>query len=110
MGRIKMRGSESEMRRSERKNEREKKDKGRNGKYGLDDLAVQEMIRSASMQSDTMDNLCVICMDRQIAPYAIVPCGHQCLCSVCKGLIKPDKHKCPMCNGSVSMIIKLFRA
>mmetsp|Transcript_34021 Transcript_34021/g.54527 ORF Transcript_34021/g.54527 Transcript_34021/m.54527 type:complete len:1001 (-) Transcript_34021:182-3184(-) len=80
-------------------------------KYGLDDLAVQEMIRSASMQSDASDvNLCVICMDRAIAPYAMVPCGHQCLCQICKNLIKPDKHKCPMCNGSVTMVIKLFRA
>merc|ERR1712228_948295 len=52
----------------------------KNKQYGLDDMAVQEMLRSASMQSDTSDNLCVICMDRAIAPYAMVPCGHQCLC------------------------------
>ena len=78
--------------------------------YGLDDMAVQEMLRSASAQSESSDNLCVICMDRAIAPYAMVPCGHQCLCGICKNLIKPNKHKCPMCNGNVSMIIKLFRA
>merc|ERR1712157_623240 len=75
-----------------------------------DDMAIPEMFRSTSMQSDTADNLCVICMDREIAPYAMVPCGHQCLCGVCKKLIKPNKHKCPMCNGNVTMIIKLFRA
>lgn len=54
--------------------------------------------------------LCVICLDQTIAPYAMVPCGHQCLCITCKDLIKPSKQKCPMCNGAIQMIIKLFRA
>eukprot|EP01084_Bolivina_argentea_P271922 462826_1 len=82
--------------------------------HSFDDISVgmDQMLRSNSIQSDGMNdnNLCVICMDREIAPYAMVPCGHQSLCSICKNLIKPNKHKCPMCNGKVTMIIKLFRA
>lgn len=90
----------------------EKALKGRHDKQKtLDDLQIDEMARQWSQNSTTSEqNLCVICMDRVIAPYAMVPCGHQCLCAICKNLIKPDKHKCPMCNGKVTMIIKLFRA
>merc|ERR1712173_164672 len=29
--------------------------------YGLDDLAMQQMLRSVSKQSESSDNLCVIC-------------------------------------------------
>lgn len=77
----------------------------------MDDMALRNMVREFSSKSEKSENnLCVICMDAAIAPYAIVPCGHQCLCASCKNLYINGKQKCPMCNGAVTMVIKLFRA
>ncbi|ETO33194.1 hypothetical protein RFI_03912 [Reticulomyxa filosa] len=67
-----------------------------------------------SQKEDEEENLCVICLDHKCGPFACVPCGHQCLCEVCKDIILDNKQaqppaRCPICNDNITMIIKLFR-
>ena len=47
--------------------------------------------------------ICVICFE-QPKKFAIVPCGHRCLCKWCK----PSDHRCPMCRGPVNLILRVF--
>ena len=48
---------------------------------------------------------CIICMDR-VKDHACVPCGHQCLCQVCKD--KMDD-KCQVCREKYECIIKIYQ-
>merc|ERR1712151_1152091 len=48
--------------------------------------------------------LCVICMDKEAA-YAVVPCGHQCLCQTCS-----QQTLCPICRGPLESTLKIFVA
>ncbi|MBS1890082.1 MAG: RING-HC finger protein [Actinobacteria bacterium] len=50
-------------------------------------------------------NQCAICMESS-PRYAIVPCGHLCLCEKCKGEIT-DSH-CPVCRSKANQILKVF--
>ena len=56
------------------------------------------------LKREPSNDLCVICMDEK-ATHAIVPCGHQCLCLDCAGLVD----KCPMCRVAKQSVIKIFR-
>ena len=46
---------------------------------------------------------CIVCMNNEPA-YIITPCGHQCVCVICKDTIS----SCPMCRGKLESIIKVF--
>jgi hypothetical protein len=51
---------------------------------------------------------CVVCFD---APkeYAIVPCGHQCVCAMCaEQLTKTRTPMCPVCRGPIRESMKVF--
>ena len=51
---------------------------------------------------------CVVCLDDSSAEYALVPCGHQCLCHECKGNMKSSK--CPMCRETFKSVIRIHKA
>jgi len=55
-------------------------------------------------ESDSDDNLCVICIN---APktHICVPCGHKCCCVNC---IDKFGKQCPICRKSTTMCIKIF--
>lgn len=46
---------------------------------------------------------CVICMDRARA-YVILPCGHLCICGVCKGSVG----QCPICRANIMQIKRVY--
>ena len=46
---------------------------------------------------------CVICMERA-SDFAIVPCGHRCLCQICSRNLT----KCPVCRTYVQGVLKIF--
>lgn len=50
---------------------------------------------------------CVICME---APrrYAMVPCGHRCVCSDCVPNVFQDTPRCPVCRTEVSSCMQIF--
>jgi hypothetical protein len=57
---------------------------------------------------DAEETMCVVCMD---APkeYAIVPCGHQCVCEACaERLTKTRTPKCPVCREPIQQTMKVF--
>ena len=60
------------------------------------------------------ESLCVVCLD---APrwYAMVPCGHQCVCETCAKEFKPKTVKkrktrkdCPVCRAKIDQTIRVF--
>jgi hypothetical protein len=50
---------------------------------------------------------CVVCF-HGASEYAIVPCGHRCLCETCSTKFKSDDAKCPVCRGAVMMSMRIF--
>ena len=47
---------------------------------------------------------CVVCMENN-REFAIVPCGHPCLCHVCQSLSTITS--CPMCRGPKDSVSKI---
>ena len=57
---------------------------------------------------DSEETMCVVCFD---APkeYAIVPCGHQCVCARCaEQLTKTRTPMCPVCREPIRETVKVF--
>jgi hypothetical protein len=57
---------------------------------------------------DAEETMCVVCFD---APkeYAIVPCGHQCVCARCaEQLTKTRTPTCPVCREPIQQTMKVF--
>ena len=50
------------------------------------------------------DCACVVCLDAS-ADYAVIDCGHQCLCLGCKDRVST----CPNCRAEISGTVKIFR-
>jgi hypothetical protein len=77
-----------------------------------DALRVQQMHAQLGSSSvappDAEETMCVVCFD---APkeYAIVPCGHQCVCEACaEQLTKTRTPMCPVCRGPIRETMKVF--
>jgi len=49
-------------------------------------------------------NLCKVCMANPINTV-MVPCGHQCICSVCAKTLNKE---CPICRKRVTQVVKTF--
>ena len=47
---------------------------------------------------------CSVCMDRR-AEWALVPCGHKCLCGDCK---EAAARPCPICRSTPTSIIRIY--
>lgn len=80
--------------------------------------SVQKVVEYLSAEDEDEDNddekkadgsmekdLCRICMHRSL-DHVCLPCGHLCLCGVCKD--KMDG-KCPMCQQPYGQIIKVYK-
>ena len=50
---------------------------------------------------------CVLCMD---APreYALVPCGHRCICATCIVRHRTELAACPLCKAPVESVLRIF--
>ena len=59
---------------------------------------------SSPCELATEDNECNICYIHK-KKYACVPCGHLCMCGECANKIEDN---CPICNTSITTIIKIF--
>jgi len=46
---------------------------------------------------------CTICLDDD-AEYAVVPCGHRCLCFNCSKAVS----ECPVCRGAMTAVLRVF--
>jgi len=47
--------------------------------------------------------LCVFCTIEQ-STFAIIPCGHKCLCERCVDFV----HSCPICRGVKQNVLRIF--
>jgi hypothetical protein len=69
---------------------------------------VHAKMGSSVVPPDAEETMCVVCFD---APkeYAIVPCGHQCVCARCaEQLTKTRTPMCPVCRGPIRETMKVF--
>eukprot|EP01084_Bolivina_argentea_P152227 265586_1 len=64
--------------------------------------SIQELI--INVHKTTIGKECVICMDDHLC-YAVLPCGHLCICSDCKDLIE---EVCPICKKECKSLIRIY--
>ena len=78
---------------------------GSNGCEGTDgeepESAEPEPPKPASTEPATAE--CAICLDDD-AEYAVVPCGHRCLCASCIKAVSD----CPVCRGAMTAVLRVF--
>lgn len=67
------------------------------------DVEKEEAI-APSQEEEDESTLCVVCLTRPRS-YAIVPCGHMCLCETCTPTIGPI---CPMCRRDVGTTMRIY--
>ena len=76
-----------------------------NGSKGTDgeelELPEPESPRPASTNPATTE--CAICLDGD-AEYAVVPCGHRCLCASCSKTVS----QCPVCRAAMTAVLRVF--
>ena len=65
------------------------------------ELPEPEPPRPAS--TDLASTECAICLDGD-AEYAVVPCGHRCLCASCIKAVS----ECPVCRGTMTAVLRVF--
>ena len=68
---------------------------------GFVELPEPEPPRPAS--TDLASTECAICLDGD-AEYAVVPCGHRCLCASCIKAVS----ECPVCRGTMTAVLRVF--
>ena len=66
-----------------------------------EDLVELPEPRPASSEPATAE--CAICLDDN-AEYAVVPCGHRCLCASCISAVS----ECPVCRGAMTATLRVF--
>ncbi|CAJ1344413.1 unnamed protein product [Effrenium voratum] len=54
------------------------------------------------------EGFCVVCLE-QPADTAVVPCGHMCGCHRCMNAIMEAERLCPVCRGTASSIMRIYR-
>ena len=67
----------------------------------LVELPEPEPPRPTSTDPATTE--CAICLDGN-AEYAVVPCGHRCLCARCTKAVS----ECPVCRGEMTAVLRVF--
>ena len=65
------------------------------------ELPEPEPPRPASTDPATTE--CAVCLDGN-AEYAVVPCGHRCLCASCIKAVP----ECPVCRGAMTAVLRVF--
>ena len=65
------------------------------------ELPEPEPPRPAS--TDLASSECAVCLDGN-AEYAVVPCGHRCLCASCIKAVS----ECPVCRGTMTDVLRVF--
>eukprot|EP00960_Hanusia_phi_P019262 568616-Hanusia_phi.AAC.1 len=50
-------------------------------------------------------HMCVICLEQE-AQFAMVSCGHRCLCAACKEMV--GSIPCPICRRESTGVIRIF--
>ena len=68
---------------------------------GFVELPAPEPPRPAS--TDLASTECAICLDGA-AEYAVVPCGHRCLCASCSKTVS----QCPVCRTAMTAVLRVF--
>ena len=68
---------------------------------------VQNPEFAPRQNADFPTSLCSVCQNLN-AHFAILPCGHKCLCNQCKHLYTQNANFCPICRRSVTSVIQIF--
>ena len=65
------------------------------------ELPAPEPPRSALI--DLASTECAVCLDGD-AEYAVIPCGHRCLCASCIKAVS----ECPVCMAAMTAVLRVF--
>ena len=67
------------------------------------ELELPETEPPRPTSTDPATTECAICLDDN-AEYAVVPCGHRCLCASCIKTVP----QCPVCRGAMTAVLRVF--
>ena len=75
----------------------------------LDEMPANVRSRSvlSNDQETATNSTCVVCLERQ-ANFAVVPCGHVCLCSTCSDICTGDDRPCPLCRVDIQSTLRIY--
>ena len=75
----------------------------------LDEMPANVRSRSvlSNDQETATNSTCVVCQD-EIANFAVVPCGHVCLCSTCSDICTGDDRPCPLCRVDILSTLRIY--
>ena len=71
-----------------------------------DDVLGSATLREAAAAAEEEEELreCVVCLDGE-PTFAVVPCGHRCLCEGCRGAAARE---CPLCRGPSQGTMRIY--
>jgi hypothetical protein len=70
-------------------------------------LGIQEASTLNAPTSVASALACVVCFKNH-SEFAVVPCGHRCLCEECADKVAFKYALCPMCRKEATMIIRIY--
>jgi len=68
-----------------------------------EELELPEPEPPRPTSTDPATTECAICLDDD-AEFAVVPCGHRCLCASCIKTVS----QCPVCRGAMTAVLRVF--
>ena len=69
-------------------------------------LREEEEATGAEEEEEESLRECCVCLDGE-PTYAVLPCGHRCLCEGCRGAAK---HECPVCRTPAQGTVRIFES
>jgi len=70
------------------------------------EASIQHEEETAQLEK-TLTGECVLCLD--LAPtFALLPCGHRCLCQACVPVAAAALLQCPMCRDPVTSTVRIW--
>jgi hypothetical protein len=60
-----------------------------------------------NFENHQISSICVVCQD-SYAHFAVLNCGHKCLCNQCKSKFEGYNKFCPVCRRPASSVVKIF--
>lgn len=71
----------------------------------------ENLIQNNTLKTDNNKNkrgICVVCDDNKSC-YAILPCGHLCLCEECCRMYQQhEKDRCPLCRLNIMSYTRIY--
>ncbi len=73
--------------------------------YDIDDQTMQT---TTGAVDSTSNRTCVVCLNADRVPIALVPCGHSLMCGQCTQTIMSNGQHCPLCRSPIAQLLNIY--